>query len=48
MSQIMATNSEACAVVDDDIIMFMDDSTLYEVLDVSAHISGMPIGGLLG
>ena len=48
MSQIMATNSEACAVVDDDIIMFIDDSTLYEVLDVSTHISGMPIGGLLG
>ena len=48
MSQIMATNSEACAVVDDDIIMFMDDSTLYEVLDVSTHTSGKPIGGLLG
>ena len=48
MSQIMATNSEACAVVDDNIIMFLDDSTLYEVLDVSAHIPGMPIGGLLG
>ncbi len=26
--------------------MFMDDTTLYESLDVSAHISGMPIGGL--
>ena len=32
MSQIMATNSEACAVVENDVIMFMDDSTLYEVL----------------
>ena len=47
MSQIMATNSEACSVVDDDIIMFMGDSTLYEMLDVSTHTSGMPIGGLL-
>jgi hypothetical protein len=28
--------------------MFMDDSTLYEVLDVSNHISGMPIADLLG
>jgi hypothetical protein len=28
--------------------MFRDDSTLYKVLDVSNHISGMPIGGLLG
>ncbi len=27
--------------------MFMNDNTLYESLDVSAHISGMPIGGLL-
>ena len=48
MSQIMATNSEACAVVENDVIMFMDDSTLYEVLDVSTHTSGLPIGGLLG
>ena len=44
----MATSSEACAIIEDDTIMFMDDSTLYEVLDVSNHISGMPIGGLLG
>ena len=47
MSQIMATNSEACAVVENDVIMFMVDSTLYEVLDVSTHTSGLPIGGLL-
>jgi hypothetical protein len=44
----MATSSEAFAIIEDDTIMFMDDSTLYEVLDVSDHISGMPIGGLLG
>jgi hypothetical protein len=43
----MATSSEACAIIEDDTMMFMDDSTLYEVLDVSSHISGMPIGGLL-
>ena len=48
MSQIMATNSEACAVDENDVIMFMDDSTLYEVLDVSTHTSGLPIGGSLG
>jgi hypothetical protein len=48
MSRIMATSSEAFAIIEDDTIMFMDDSTLYEVLDVSDHISGMPIGGLLG
>jgi hypothetical protein len=48
MSRIMSTSSEACAIIEDDTIMFMDDSTLYKVLDVSNHISGMPIGGLLG
>ena len=48
MSRIMATSSEAFAIIEDDTIMFMDDSTLYEVLDVSNHMSGMPIGGLLG
>ena len=48
MSRIMATSSETFAIIEDDTIMFMDDSTLYEVLDVSNHISGMPIGGLLG
>ncbi len=46
MVRTMATNSEAWVVIDDDTIMFMDDTTLYESLDVSAHISGMPIGGL--
>ena len=46
MVRTMATNSEAWVVIDDDTIMFMDDTTLYEFLDVSAHISGMPIGGL--
>ena len=43
MSRIMATM--ACAIVEDDIFMCMDDSTLYEVLDVSTHTSGMPISG---
>jgi hypothetical protein len=28
MSRIMATSSEACAIIEDDTIMFMDDSTL--------------------
>ena len=46
MSRIMATKCEACAIVENVIIMFMDDSTLYEVLDVPSHTSGMPIGGL--
>ena len=26
--------------------MFMDDTTPYESLDISTHISGMPIGSL--
>ncbi len=46
MVRTMATNSEAWVVIDDDTIMFMDDITLYESLEVSTHISGMPIGGL--
>ena len=41
MSRIMATSSEDCAIIKDDTIMFMDDSTLYEVLDVSNHISNI-------
>ncbi len=47
MVRTMATNSEAWVVIDDDTIMIMDDTTLYESLDVSADISSMPIGGLL-
>ena len=47
ISRIKATSSEVCAIIEDDTMMFMDDSTLHEVLDVSNHISGMPIGGLL-
>jgi hypothetical protein len=46
MAQTMVTDSEACVVIDDDTIMFMDDTTLYESLDVSTHVSGVPIGSL--
>jgi hypothetical protein len=40
ISRITATSSEACAIIEDNTIMFMDDSILYKVLDVSNHISG--------
>ena len=46
MNLILATNNEGHVVIEDETIMFMDDTTMFEVLDVSGHISGTEIGGL--
>ena len=45
MNLILATNNEGHVVIEDE-TMFMDDTTMFEVLDVSGHISGTEIGGL--
>ncbi len=41
------SGNENIFLIADD-VMFMDDTTLYEVLDVSSHVSGTQIGGLFG
>jgi hypothetical protein len=46
MNLILASSNEGHVVIEDDTIMFMDDTTMYEVLDVTDHVSGTEIGGL--
>jgi hypothetical protein len=41
---MLSTAMEANVILEHDTIMFMDDTTLYETLDVSHHISGMQLG----
>ena len=41
----LASNNEGY-VIADETIMFMDDTTMFEVLDVTSHISGTEIGSL--
>ena len=36
---------ETNVILEHDTLMFMDDTTLYEVLDVRNHISGKQLGG---
>ncbi len=43
---MISTNMETNVILQYDTLMFMDDTTLYEVLDVSHHISGKRLGGL--
>ena len=45
MNLFLASSNEACVVIEDE-TMFMDDTTMFEVLDVTGHISGTKIGGL--
>ena len=42
---MISTNMETNVILEHDTLMFMDDTTLYEVLDVSHHISGKQLGG---
>ena len=46
MNIILASSNEGHVVTEDEKIMFMDDTTKCEVLDVTGHISGTEIGGL--
>ena len=46
MNIILASSNEGHVVIEDETIMFMDDTTKCEVLDVTGHISGTEIGGL--
>ena len=40
----MADKTDRTTVEDQDVAMFMDDTTLSEVIDVSHHLGGIPIG----
>ena len=42
---MISTNMETNVILEHETLMFMDDTTLYEVLDVSHHISGKQLGG---
>ena len=42
----MASSNEGHVVSEDETIMFMDDTTMFEVLDVTGHISATEIGRL--
>ena len=42
---MISTNMETNVILEHDTLMFMDDTTLYEVLDVRHHISGKQLGG---
>ena len=46
MNLFLASSNEGHVVIEDETIMFMDDTTMFEVLDVTGHISGTEIGGL--
>ena len=46
MNLFLASSNEGHVVIEDETIMFMDDSTMFEVFDVTGHISGTEIGGL--
>ena len=39
MNLFLASSNEGHVVIEDETIMFMDDSTMFEVLDVTGHIS---------
>ena len=45
MDLFLASSKEGCVVIEDE-TMFMDDTTMFEVLDVTDHISGTERGGL--
>ena len=45
MNLFLASSNEGHVVIEDE-TMFMDDTTMFEVLDVTGHISGTEIGGL--
>ena len=42
----MASSNEGHVVSEDETMMFMDDTTMFVVLDVTAHNSGTEIVGL--
>ena len=42
----LASSSERQVVIKNDTIVFIDDTTMYKVLDVCNHVSGTQIGGL--
>ena len=42
----MASSNEGHVVNEDETKMFMDDTTMFDVLDVRGHISGTEIGRL--
>ena len=44
MNLFLASSNEGHVVIEDETIMFMDDTTIFEVLDVTCHISGTEIG----
>ena len=46
MNLFLASSNEGHVVIEDETIMFMDDTTMFEVLDVTGHISGTEIGSL--
>ena len=46
MNLFLASSNEGRVLIEDKTIMFMDDTTMFEVLDVTGHISGTEIGGL--
>ena len=46
MNPFLASCNEGHVVIEGETIMFVDDTTMFEVLDVKGHISGTEIGGL--
>ena len=46
MNLFLASSNEGHIVIEDETIMFMDDTTMFEVLDVTGHISVTEIGSL--
>ena len=46
IEQVVALGVNDDVVVDEDTILFMDDTTSWEALDVHNHISGSEIGNI--